>query len=975
MRNHFYCSLLTILSVTAQSVSAAPARLLWSGGQNNLDMKSAGACTLVVQSDSPLPASWSVEWAASSDNGEGIRAIAGPALGQTASVCALRAATDASGTEAHADTAEHCTASKASRATSAQYAFQIPEGTKARFRLVMDKYPGEDDEGLYATLNGGGSAALPPLIIDATPTSLHDILCHGPDVDRCVAAKILASDGRQTSLRVKPIARNWCIVSAEDNLGALGKRLVLLDPNGCVTATTLSGSVDRSQVSSAAEQHILVRFRPDEVALAPGAMSASIGAAQVANPGLANALSAAGVVRLERLFPWFSHDDVHTTNRLGEPITLDDLTDIYLAYLEADSKSSASVAALTGVDGVIYAEPDLVGIGPMSLYPNDPLFGSQWAMRNPGTVLCGSQAAAIGADAGAPAAWDFPWRGQGVPVGVLDTGVDASHEDLYPRVTPGPDFTGDGCSTCDEGAPLGHGTAVASIIGGSGDNGLGMAGVSWRAPLVSVKVLRACSPFDPPDCNQTSWTEQGIEWSRSNGLRILNMSIGGYAPAFPDTGLYTLRTLRLACYNAVNAGMFLVASSGNAPIAITPNGVEILYNYVFPAFIKSRVFAVGAVLPSGNRWRDDAVQPAACSAGTCAASNYLDYDYYVDAVAPGGRLITAAAYDGYQPSAYYTIDDCTPSFDPYFESYGFGGTSAAAPVVTGIAAALVSCDGSLDGSDLEYIIDRTATDVGPLGRDHETGYGLVKLDAALQFIMRPQGVEHGRLSRAPGPYGLLDNVQVVNGVVATFNNVDALGGDYHGPCTKYVLSGHATFDRIFAFDPQVWIRASGSSGWSDSLVHDGDDEVNGGSPVWGTVDRQGANFKTCVYKVGNVWVPTDTAHAAVAFSAAGTLLEALSVDPSAPGGFRGVRVFPNPMMGFADVSFIMPRQGYATVELFDVRGRCVRDLVERGAPGVEHRLRLHTTSGEGKLTPGVYWMKCSLDSGPVAKKLVVLSRP
>jgi subtilisin family serine protease len=89
-------------------------------------------------------------------------------------------------------------------------------------------------------------------------------------------------------------------------------------------------------------------------------------------------------------------------------------------------------------------------------------------------------------------------RGVGVTVAVLDSGVDATHPDLVGRVTGGGDF-GDGASgdgTHDAVAPRGHGTEVASLVAGTGDNydAHGLFGLAPQARILSFGVYRNGRP-------------------------------------------------------------------------------------------------------------------------------------------------------------------------------------------------------------------------------------------------------------------------------------------------------------------------------------------------------------------------------------------------------------------------------------------------------------------------------------------------
>src|SRR5262249_366874 len=90
--------------------------------------------------------------------------------------------------------------------------------------------------------------------------------------------------------------------------------------------------------------------------------------------------------------------------------------------------------------------------------------------------------------------------------------------------------------------------------------------------------------------------------------------------------------------------------------------------------------------------------------------------------APGGEAIVTTRW----PDTYTSCDPCHGDF---------GGTSAAAPVVSGIAALLKSRYPTLLGEDLAQVITRTAQNYPT--RTDELGYGLVRADAALNFLATP----------------------------------------------------------------------------------------------------------------------------------------------------------------------------------------------------------------------------------------------
>ena len=88
----------------------------------------------------------------------------------------------------------------------------------------------------------------------------------------------------------------------------------------------------------------------------------------------------------------------------------------------------------------------------------------------------------------APQGWDYSTGSAAVTIAIIDSGVDLSHADLAAKIVPGYDFVnGDSIPQDDNG----HGTHVAGIAAASGNNGIGVAGVSWGARIMPVKVLNA----------------------------------------------------------------------------------------------------------------------------------------------------------------------------------------------------------------------------------------------------------------------------------------------------------------------------------------------------------------------------------------------------------------------------------------------------------------------------------------------------
>lgn len=228
--------------------------------------------------------------------------------------------------------------------------------------------------------------------------------------------------------------------------------------------------------------------------------------------------------------------------RLERRLPLPGLGVIATPHGQSPRRAARAAAALPGV---LYAEPDQ--FIDFRVIPNDPVFGSQWALRNTGQKLLASKGKP-GADIEATSAWDLEIGSPSVIVADVDTGTDLTHPDLAaniwvnPGEIPGNHIDDDGNGLADDvngwdwadsdnvpddsrSFDQGHGTETSSIIGAVGNNGIGIAGVNWR---VSLMPLRAATLSD---------TISAFVYARQEGARVINFSAGFlfYSQAFKDT--------------------------------------------------------------------------------------------------------------------------------------------------------------------------------------------------------------------------------------------------------------------------------------------------------------------------------------------------------------------------------------------------------------------------------------------------------
>jgi len=143
----------------------------------------------------------------------------------------------------------------------------------------------------------------------------------------------------------------------------------------------------------------------------------------------------------------------------------------------------------------------------------------------------------------APSAWRQT-TGNGIKVGVIDTGVDFNHPDLRHAISRGINLLARSMLPHDDN---GHGTHIAGTIAAA-NQPYGMMGVAPRAIIHPVKA------FDHNGSAYVSDIILGIEWCVRNRMDIINMSFGMKTRS---------RALLAAVRNAWNAGIIVVASSGN----------------------------------------------------------------------------------------------------------------------------------------------------------------------------------------------------------------------------------------------------------------------------------------------------------------------------------------------------------------------------------------------------------------------------
>ncbi len=245
---------------------------------------------------------------------------------------------------------------------------------------------------------------------------------------------------------------------------------------------------------------------------------------------------------------------------------------------------SEAIARAKACPQIRFAEPNY-RLYAADTFPNDPYWGNQYGLI------------AIHA----PQGWDLDTGSAAVTIAVLDTGVDLTHPDLAGKIVAGYDFVNNDALPQDDN---GHGTHVAGIAAAAGNNGAGIAGVSWGARIMPVKVLNASAN------GSFANVAAGVVWATDHGANIINLSLGGSSDSviFHDAIDY-----------AYAHGVMLIAASGNSG-----------NNFVLYPARYANVMAVGAT-DSNN-----------------ALAPFSNYGAEIDVVAPGVDIFSAWLGGNYQ---------------------------------------------------------------------------------------------------------------------------------------------------------------------------------------------------------------------------------------------------------------------------------------------------------------------------------------
>ena len=324
--------------------------------------------------------------------------------------------------------------------------------------------------------------------------------------------------------------------------------------------------------------------------------------------------------------------------------------------------------------------------------PNDPLFAGQWYLKS-------AEVSAVNA----VAAWDREQGRAGVVVAVLDTGNLYDHPDLRRgdaggKLLPGYDFVsgttqandssardsnpsdpGDWINdadktavnspfvNCEVSGSSWHGTRVAGMIGALSNNSVGITGLSWNSYILPVRVLGKCGGIDSDILAGMRWaaglTVAGVP-ANVTPSRVLNMSLGA-------TGACE-QSYRDVIDELATRKVLVVISAGNEGTMVSS-----------PADCPG-VAAVAALRHAGSKVGFSNLGPEVtlgAPGGNCVNINGGPCLFSLDTTSNNGTTT---------PGAYAYTDQINSNL----------GTSFSAPIVSGIAALMLSRNGNLSTNQM-----------------------------------------------------------------------------------------------------------------------------------------------------------------------------------------------------------------------------------------------------------------------------------
>jgi len=347
---------------------------------------------------------------------------------------------------------------------------------------------------------------------------------------------------------------------------------------------------------------------------------------------------------------------------------------------------------------------------------DDPLYKYQWHLKNTGQDF-GIIKAVPGEDINVEDVWKEGITGKNVTIGVIDTGVDMFHPDLkdnidilhsYNYLTASYNTTPYGGNPYNEvdSYSFAHATAVAGLIAAKGWNGIGTRGVAPDAKIASFNSLVILIGQTSED----GYTDAQLQIVRMldalvrnlDYIDIYNNSWGGDVTSLVDDMEFDFDTqVKYGVkFGRGGLGAVYVKSAGNGGEGSNANFEQIQTNGYF--------LCIGAVGADGKATSystpGSAILISAPGGGINPDYTKQENLEIVTTDLPGNKR----GFDRVDIYATSMPHFNVPGNENYDYTYFMNGTSAAAPIVSGVVALMLEANPNLSYRDIKIILARTA---------------------------------------------------------------------------------------------------------------------------------------------------------------------------------------------------------------------------------------------------------------------------
>lgn len=337
-------------------------------------------------------------------------------------------------------------------------------------------------------------------------------------------------------------------------------------------------------------------------------------------------------------------------------------------------------------------------------------------------------------------AWEITKGSPDVLIGCIDNGFDFYHPYLRDNLIPG--YYQEKAYHPMTFQTMAHGTLVASLMAANPADGTGMYGLAPECKVLTVstgsmehyilkkrqEILKNTPGMSPAGIMEEmakdsakigafsrQWNEfsgtaaaKGIVYLAENGVKVINISAEILAPYSSETQ----KELNKAVDYARRKNVLIVIAAGNGNKEIP----DILDNY-------DNVIVAGASTLSDERW----------ALNTPQGSNW---GALLDVCAPTDQLVVCQPSD----KRFYDADDGPmgeehiPFDGKIYDVMPYGATSAAAPIVSALAALVYSAEPGIKASEVKRSILDGCDDIGEEGVDNYTGHGRVNFGKTIESV-------------------------------------------------------------------------------------------------------------------------------------------------------------------------------------------------------------------------------------------------